>query len=200
MKVIKVEPEGFASNSYILTADGKNAAVIDPSELRITEILARNGLVCRYVILTHGHFDHVGACGALFGAGAEILCGKGEEGFIFGAENRSICPSVPIPDFGISKTLCDGERINLCGIGFEALATPGHTAGSFCYIAGDNLFSGDTLFRRGIGRTDLPTGSGADMQKSLEKLFSLGSDYKVHPGHGGGTSLCYERRYNPYKV
>lgn len=198
MKVIKVTPVNFASNSYILTNDGKTAVVIDPSEVRITEILKEAGLSCKYVLLTHGHFDHVGACGELFGQGAEILCGKGEDEFVFSAENRSICPDIPIPDFKISRTLSDGEKFTLAGIGFEAVSTPGHTAGSMCYLTKEGLFAGDTLFRRGVGRTDLPTGSTPALAASLKKLAAIKGDIKVFTGHGEDTSLEYERRYNPY--
>lgn len=198
MKVIKVLPLNFASNSYILTEDNETAVVIDPSEPRISGILKQNKLICKYVLLTHGHFDHVGACGELCARGAEIFCGKGEEEFIFSLQNRSICPEIPIPDFKISRTLTDGEKFTLAGIEFTALSTPGHTAGSMCYITRGGIFSGDTLFRRSVGRTDLPTGSGGELAKSLKKLATLEGDHKIYPGHGEDTSLNYERRYNPF--
>lgn len=198
MKVIKVEPLNFASNSYILTSDGKTAVVIDPSETRITEILDEKGLVCKYALLTHGHFDHVGACGRFYARGAKILCGEEEEKFVFCSENKSICPEIPIPDFKISRTLSDGEKFTLAGIEFTAISTPGHTAGSMCYLTEEGLFSGDTLFRRGVGRTDLPTGSQTELAASLKKLAALTRDYKIFPGHGEDTSLNYKRRYNPY--
>lgn len=198
MEVIKVLPRNFSSNSYILTCDGKTAVVIDPSETRIAEILEEKGLFCKYALLTHGHFDHVGACGELCARGAEIICGKEEEKFIFCTENRSICPEIPIPDFTISRTLSDGEKFTLAGIEFTALSTPGHTAGSMCYIACGNLFSGDTLFRRSVGRTDLPTGSGEALELSLKKLAALTADYKIYAGHGEDSTLNFERRYNPF--
>lgn len=198
MKVIKVLPENFASNSYILTADGKTAVVIDPSEVRILDVLKGEGLDCRYALLTHGHFDHIGACGELCGRGAAVCCGGDEKNFIFGVLNRSICPGVPIPDFQISRTFSDGEKFTLAGIEFTAISTPGHTAGSMCYVTDGVMFSGDTLFRLGVGRTDLPTGSGKALMQSIKKLFALNGDYKVYTGHGEDTDLNFERRHNPF--
>lgn len=198
MEVIKVEPLGFASNSYILTADDKTAVVIDPYENRVLNVLEQNNLECKYVLLTHGHFDHVGLCGKLCNTGAQICCGEHEKDYIFSAENRQLLGGVHIPDFKISRTITDGEKFNLCGIDFTAIHTPGHTAGSMCYIAENCLFSGDTLFRCSVGRTDLPTGSFAELIGSIKKLFALPCDYKVYTGHGEDTTLSFERQYNPF--
>lgn len=198
MNIIKVLPSGFASNSYILTQDGAEAVVIDPAQPRITNILKQNGLICKYVLLTHGHFDHVGGCGALYNDGAKIICGESEKDFIRSPENTDIFGGVYIPEFKIDRTVADGENFSLCGIGFKAMFTPGHTAGGVCYITGDNIFSGDTLFRCSVGRTDLPTGDHRALSASLKKLFALDGDYKVYCGHDSDTTLDYERKYNPY--
>ena len=198
MKVIKVEPLGFASNSYILTADNKTAVVIDPYEKRVLDVLKQNGLECKYVLLTHGHFDHVGMCGKLFEIGAGICCGELEKKYIFSTENKELLGGVHIPDFKISRTFNDGENFNLCGINFTAIHTPGHTAGSMCYLAEDCLFSGDTLFKCGVGRTDLPTGDFTELISSVKKLFALDGDIKVYAGHGEDTTINFERNYNPF--
>lgn len=198
MKVIKIEPHGFASNSYILTADDKTAVVVDPSEERILEILREKDLECKYVLLTHGHFDHVGACGVLNAIGAHICCNEREKDFIFSPDNTGIFGGVYIPQFEISRVFKDGEKFNLCGIDFTSIATPGHTAGGMCYLAGDYLFSGDTLFSRSIGRTDLPTGNSKELINSVKKLFALTENYKVCTGHGEDTTLESERKFNPY--
>lgn len=198
MKVIKVEPKGFASNSYIITADNLSAVVVDPSEDNVLKALQQNKLVCKYVLLTHGHFDHVGMCGKLSEIGAGICCGEREKPIIFSPENRGIFGGVHIPQFEISHTFRDGEKFNLCGINFTAIHTPGHTAGSTCYLAEDCLFSGDTLFKCGVGRTDLPTGSFEQIVSSVKKLFALPGDLKVYSGHGEDTTLNFERQFNPY--
>lgn len=197
MKVLKVEPQDFAANSYILTSDDKTAVVIDPS-VDALNALKHNNLTCEYVLLTHGHFDHVGGCGKLYKAGARICCGEKEKGLIFSPENLGIFGGVYIPHFEISRELTDGEEFSLCGIDFKAISTPGHTAGGVSYIAGDCLFSGDTLFLRSIGRTDLPTGNFVELMNSLKKLFALPKNYIVYTGHGGDTTLYDERKFNPY--
>lgn len=198
MKVIKILPDGFASNSYIVTQDGVNAVVIDPAQPRIAQLCESYGLKCRYALLTHGHFDHVGGCGVLYEKDVKILCGTEEKDFIFSPANTDIFGGVYIPKFEIARTLADGEEISLCGINFRTVFTPGHTAGSVCYLAGDCLFSGDTLFRCGVGRTDLPTGDSRAIVRSLKKLFAIEGDRKVYCGHEEDTSLSYERKFNPY--
>lgn len=172
--------------------------MIDPYEKRVLDVLKQNGLECKYVLLTHGHFDHVGMCGKLFQIGAVICCGEMEKEYIFSAENKQLLGGVHIPDFEISRTFRDGEKFNLCGIDFTAIHTPGHTAGSMCYLVGDCLFSGDTLFKCSVGRTDLPTGDFTELVSSVRKLFALDGDIKVYTGHGEDTSLNFERQYNPF--
>ena len=197
MKVYKITPINFASNSYILTADDKTAVVIDPAEVRIYDELTRRGLKCMFVLLTHGHLDHIGGAGILYKNGAEILCGAGEDEFVFSPENFNIFGE-QLPDFKISRTLSDGEKFSLCGIDFTAISTPGHTVGGTSYLAEGCLFTGDTLFRGSIGRTDLPTGNFRTLMSSLKKLFSLEGDYTVYCGHEDDTTLDKERKTNPF--
>ena len=198
MKVTKVYPRGFASNAFILTADDKTCVVIDPSQPSIVEKLASMGLECKYVLLTHGHFDHIGGCGALYEKGAQICCGEREKEGIFGIINSALVDIDELPPFKVERTFKDGEKFNLCGIDFTALSTPGHTAGSTCYIADDCLFSGDTLFFESVGRTDLPTGSTRELYDSVKRLYALDGDYKVCCGHEDDTTLSHERENNPY--
>lgn len=94
--------------------------------------------------------------------------------------------------------LSDGEKFDLCGMNFEAILTPGHTVGGMSYLIDNMLFCGDTLFRRGIGRTDLPSGNYSDIIRSVKKLFSLRGNLDVYPGHEEFTTLDYERKNNPY--
>lgn len=198
MKIIKIEPNGFGSNAYILTADGKTAVVVDPAESSVIAELASRKLACKFVLLTHGHFDHVGGCRALAGYGAQIICGEEEAPLIFGKEYLGIFGGVNVPHFEVSRTLKDGEAFNLCGIDFGAILTKGHTKGSMCFVAEDNLFTGDTLFKCSVGRCDLPTGSITDLKESLKKLSLLAGDYKIYCGHGSDTTLSFEKKYNSY--
>lgn len=198
MQVYKVLPFDGVSNSYILTIDNKTAVVIDPSAQNVIEVLEKHGLECKFVLLTHGHFDHVGACGELFNRGAQVCCSESEKDLIFSKDYLSIFGGVTVPDFKISRTFKDGEEVNLCGIDIKVLGTPGHTAGSCCYLTGNTLFTGDTLFRGSMGRWDLPTGSFSQIMESLKKLSALDGDYKIYCGHGEDTTLSRERAYNPY--
>lgn len=198
MQVFKVLPYNGASNSYVLTADNKTAVVIDPSGSNVIEVLEKNGLVCKFVLLTHGHFDHVGACGELFAKGALICCNEREKDLIFSNEYLNIFGGVTVPHFEIFRTFKDCEEFNLCGIDFTALETPGHTLGSCCYLTENLLFTGDTLFRVSVGGWDLPTGNYSQLIESLQKLAALAGDYKIYCGHGEDSTLSRERAHNPY--
>lgn len=198
MKVEKIYPFGFASNSYAVTADGKSCVLIDCAQERVLEKCAKLQLTPEYVLLTHCHYDHIGGCGALYNAGAKIICGVDEKDLIFSDDNRAIFHGITIPEFEIYKTVRDGEELNLCGINFKVIATPGHTRGGVCYLAGDNLFTGDTLFFESVGRTDFATGSSSQLVASVNKLYALEGDYKVYCGHGEDTTLNHERIFNPY--
>lgn len=198
MQVFKVLPLGSASNSYILTADGRTAVAIDPSGQNVLEVLDKHGLECKEVLLTHGHFDHVGACGELFEKGADIRCAEREKDLIFSKEYLSIFGGVDVPHFEIAGTFKDGEEVTLCGINLRVLETAGHTAGSCCYLTDNVLFTGDTLFYGSVGRWDLPTGNLSQLLKSVKKLAALDGDYKIYCGHGEDTTLSRERAYNPY--
>ncbi len=198
MQVYKIEPIGFASNSFIVTEDGANAVVIDCAQPRVFNECKKLNLTPRAVLLTHGHYDHIGGCGEFFNAGVPIYCAAGEEKLIFSDANRAIFHDITIPKFEIARTLTDGEEITLAGITFKVIATAGHTAGGACYLTGGKLFTGDTLFCRSVGRTDLQTGNEAQLVKSVKKLYALDGDYTVYCGHGEDTTLESERRFNPY--
>lgn len=198
MKVIKILPYGFGCNSYIVTKDGKNAVVIDCSGPEVYDECIDRNLTPVAVLLTHGHFDHVGGCGKFFERGVPVYCGEAEAPLIFNEHSKGIFSGMYIPQFEIYKTLKDGEETELGGIKFKAILTPGHTAGGTCYLAEDNLFTGDTLFKENVGRSDLPTGNVRRLIESLNKLFALDGDHKVYCGHGQDTTLDYERKHNPY--
>lgn len=196
MQVFKIYPQGFAANSYFLTQDEKTAVVIDPAQPRIADEAKRRGLTVTHVLLTHGHFDHIGGCAALQAEGAKVGCLAKEAPLALGKNNMADYFGGHVPPFSVDFTFGDGDILSLDGMQFLVIATPGHTAGGACFCVGDHLFTGDTLFAGDIGRSDLPTGSGAQLTESVKKLYALQGDFTVCPGHGEDTTLEYERHNN----
>lgn len=196
MQVFKIYPQGFAANSYFLTQDEKTAVVIDPAQPRIAVEAKRRGLTVTHVLLTHGHFDHIGGCAALQAEGAKVGCLAKEAPLALGKNNMADYFGRHVPPFSVDFTFGDGDILSLNGMQFLVIATPGHTAGGACFCVGDHLFTGDTLFAGDIGRSDLPTGSGAQLMQSVKKLYALQGDFTVCPGHGEDTTLEYERHNN----
>ena len=201
MQIHKLYPNGFAANTYFLTSDGEHALVIDPAQPRVLEEAERLKLKVGYVLLTHGHFDHIGGCFVLQKAGAKIGCLSGEEEL---AMHRNLGREfgVKVPPFSVDFTVKDGENLSLLGLNVKVLATPGHTAGSACYFVSEKdeavLFTGDTLFQGSVGRTDLPTGSGHALAESINKLRALSFAGPIYAGHGEDSTLAYEKTHNGY--
>lgn len=198
MQVIKIYPKGFAANTYLVTEDGKSAVAIDPAQPRVLEEAEKRGLKVECVLLTHGHFDHTGGCAALQAQGAKIGCSETEKPLATGEGSLAAYFGASLAPFRVDFTFRDGETLDLCGLRFRVIATPGHTAGSVSFLCGDTLFTGDTLFAGDVGRTDLPTGSGAALERSVKKLYALEGDHRVCPGHEEDTTLEEERRNNRY--
>ncbi len=197
-QVVCVYPHGSGSNTYFLTQDGTHCVVIDPHGENVLRELNGRGLKAEYVLLTHGHFDHVKGCPSLQNAGAKVGCLEEEKEFVFSRINQEIAQMFydEIPPFRVDFTLRDGEEITLCGMTIRTVATPGHTQGGACYLCEKLLFSGDTLFCGSVGRTDFPTGNGRLLEQSVKKLYALAGDYLVYPGHDEPTTLENERKHN----
>lgn len=191
----------LSSNCYILGESGEGA-VIDPGVeiLDIEGVLKEQALALKYIILTHAHIDHILNVEHLkSSAGGRVVIHE-DDAPLLGKPmyNGSIL-------FGVNKVFKDadlivkgGDSLVLGGTELEVLHTPGHTPGSICIKAGDSLFTGDTLFKQGIGRTDLGAGDHGLLMKSLKKLMELDDNIKVYPGHGSATDIGYERANNTY--
>ena len=189
------------TNCYIVWEESsETCAVIDPGYAPDTVLASveKLGLKVEAVLLTHGHFDHVGGVEAIVKAtNCRLWMSEGDW-----SQRRSPVTArlYPIANCDFTEVcFCeDGEIICAGGLRFEVMATPGHTYGSVCYFCGDALFSGDTLFAGSRGRTDLPGSDGHTLRDSLERLKERPGDYRVFPGHGEETTLDHERRCNPY--
>ena len=202
MQCYKVYPRGFGANSYILTADGKNAVVIDPSSYAVIRELEGRGLIPAYVLLTHCHFDHVMFTQELQGLGAKVVCLDKELANTNSEVDLFALAGVQRKLFCVDRTVSHGESFALADILFTAWSLPGHTAGSAAYLTQNGgekwLFTGDTLFEGSIGRTDFPTGSLSQMRESLRFLKNLEGDYLIFAGHGEDTTLLKEKQGNPF--
>ena len=156
------------------------------------------GLTVDAILLTHGHFDHVGAVLEIQKAtSCAIWMNQGDYS---PARHPLRGMMYPMADTTAAEiNLCEeGEQITAGGLTFTTLETPGHTWGSVCYLSGDALFSGDTLFAGSCGRTDLPGGDWATITQSLHRLKEIEADLRVFPGHGPGSTLNTEKTINPY--
>ena len=193
MKLIPFYGKAWESNSYLLI-NGERAILIDagvPHE-EVTEHLEREGAKLQYILLTHGHFDHIisaerlreqtAAQLAIHKADAEMLTDaqKSAEAIFFGTNRIQATADV---------LLSDGDTIAFGDTSVRVLHTPGHSLGSVCYLVGDMLFSGDTLFDGGYGRFDLYGGDAEMLSRSLGKLREMDADLTVYPGHSGCASL-----------
>ena len=191
----------YQTNCYIVYADGSSAcAVIDPGyePRRVLDQCASLGLKIEAILLTHGHFDHVGAVEELVEAtGCSLWMHEADYNQFPNPTNAFFYPLANC-DFTEVQFCEEAQVICVGGLEFTVLHTPGHTFGSVCYRCGDALFCGDTLFAGSCGRTDLPGGDPATMARSLSRLASLTENLKVFPGHGGSSTLEEEKNHNPY--
>lgn len=194
----------MSTNCYLISnEDTKETLMIDPAAeaLKISAKIEEGGLKPAAILLTHGHFDHIGAVEELRDRyHCKVYCLRDEKDVMERAEynlsamfRRSFTVT---PDV----LLEDGEELTLAGVRIRVIATPGHTKGSCCYyfIEDGFLISGDTLFEESTGRTDFPTGSTSMLVRSIrEKLFALPDDTPVYSGHGEPTTIGHEKKYNP---
>ncbi len=183
----------YQTNCYILHQEGnRDCLVIDPGyepEI-ILSYLSEKGLTLQAILLTHGHFDHVGAVREL---AAQTDCRV-----YLNPKELAMPPMLTAGPLYYTNTYGEGDLLDIAVISFQVLETPGHTPGSVCLITENNIFSGDTLFRGSCGRTDLPCGDHRAMTESLKRLAALREDYNVYPGHGSNTTLAREQKTNPY--
>ncbi len=207
MKVTRLTPTELSANCYILGEEGEDCLLFDYG-------MDPKGMIARYiaahhkkllgVFLTHGHFDHIAGLSEIAPLDCPIFLS--EDDFIclsdphFNASKELMGEAISLPEWVNPYPLDDEDEIKLGGVIIQAIATPFHTKGSMCFLVEDEgiLFSGDTLFSRGIGRYDLRGAEPRKIESSLAKLKELPPETKVYPGHGPATTIGEEARYNPY--
>ena len=193
LKVHTLALGAYQTNCYIIHDEGsKTCCILDPGYTPevVLDYLEEKGLSAEAILLTHGHFDHVGAV-------RQIAAETGCKVYIH-PEDLSLPPMMTAGPLYYTHTYSEPDTLNLAGLTLSVLHTPGHTPGSVCLLTENALFSGDTLFCRSCGRTDLPGGDWATIVASLKRLASFQTNYWVFPGHGESTTLAEEKRYNPY--
>ncbi len=191
---VQVLPLGaYQTNCYLTWGEGSDTCVvIDPGytpEVVLEKAKSLSKTVCA-VMLTHGHFDHVG--------GVRGIAEKANCPVYINEKELSQPEEMTAGPLYYTNTYGEGDCLNLANLSIRVLHTPGHTQGSVCLLTEDTIFSGDTLFMESCGRTDFPGGSWNQMMASLDRLKNLSGDYRVLPGHGPATTLQTERERNPY--
>ena len=184
----------YQTNCYAIRhhENTRSCCIIDPGYRPdlLLRYLEQEHLTLEAILLTHGHFDHVGAV-------KELVAETGCKVYIHTAES-TMPPMMTAGTLYFTDTYDEGDTLHLAGLDIFVIHTPGHTPGSVCLLCGNVMFSGDTLFAGGCGRTDLPGGDWATIHESLGRIASMEADFRVFPGHGESTTLAQEKKYNPY--
>ncbi len=197
----RLEVEPFASNCYIVGAESnKEGIVIDPGAQanRILQKVEDLGLKIKCIVLTHAHMDHFGALrGVKEATGAEVAIHTEDEHSLHGSPRNPYGNLATTPS--ADRLLKDGDSLDIGDLRFLVLHTPGHTRGGICLLGQGVVFTGDTLFNFGIGRTDTPGGSYDQLLNSIQsKLMVLPDNTVVYPGHGPESTIGTEREWNPF--
>ena len=201
MQIKTVITGNIEENCHLLWDENKHCLVIDPGDdsNRILKVISENHLSVEKIVLTHGHYDHVGAVNALKKeTGAEVIAHEAEKELILNPDlslSRYISPDFSVPQ--VDSYLKDGDVISVGNLLFTVMHTPGHTQGGMCLYGHGVLFSGDTVFYGTLGRWDFPTGDLKKLTYSItERIFTLPEDTVIYSGHGPKTTVGLEKKQN----
>ena len=187
---------------FLINEDTKEVLVIDPADhaQKIIEWMKSENLKPVAILLTHGHFDHImGVEGIRKEYGIPVYASRDEVDVLAKPQLNVSTMMGAYLSMNADELFCDGDVLELAGMKLKVISTPGHTIGSVCFYIEEEkvLISGDTLFEASVGRTDFPTGSSRQLIESIKtRLFILPDDTSVFPGHGGTTSIGYEKLHN----
>ena len=188
----------MGSNAYLVSFGSLAAAIDAGMGSALADYAEKNKLKIEMCLLTHGHFDHIGACAELQRRGTKIGISEKDADKLYTGNNLGGEFGVETEPLHPDFTFRGGEEIDFHGFSFRVLETPGHSAGSVCFLTPLGIFSGDTLFCGGVGRTDFYDGDPDALSASLAALFAAKEDAPVYPGHGLSTTLKREKETNPY--
>jgi hydroxyacylglutathione hydrolase len=207
-QIERITVGALEANCYlVLCPETHEALLVDPGAEPevILAAVGEAGAHIKMVLHTHGHFDHIGATeGVLAGLPESTpLAAHPADAYLYEPENRGMGAmfGYPLPEAAVAPNvaLADGQTLEIGTLRLEVVHTPGHTPGSICLVVGGDCLSGDTLFRRGIGRTDLLGGDEEAIYESIAtRLYPLPAELRVYPGHGEATTIGEERRLNPF--
>ena len=189
---------------FLINEDTKEVLIIDPADRaqKIIEWINSEGLKPVAILLTHGHFDHImGMAGVKNEYHIPVYASKDEVEVLANPQLNVSTMMGAYISLPADELFADGDVLELAGMKLKVISTPGHTIGSVCFYMEEEkvLISGDTLFEASVGRSDFPTGSSRQLIESIKtRLFVLPDDTDVFPGHGGTTSIAYEKAHNPF--
>lgn len=191
-------------NCYVLWEDDGSCALVDPAaEEPVLDYIGTQRLNCTHILLTHGHFDHVGGVAGIKEKTGALVCIHKEDSRMLTSDVENLGARMGFHTVPVQPDLLleDGDVIEAVGTKLHVLHTPGHTRGGVCYLHEDScvMFTGDTIFRLGAGRADFPGSDEQDLYRSIaNKLFKLDGDYTLYPGHNRPTTMEVERERNTF--
>ncbi len=206
MKIKRFALGSLWTNCYMIWDSNSDGVVIDPGgpAQEVEEFIRDNDIRLHWIILTHGHGDHIGGVAELRNLSENGVAIHSEDAFCLMDANKNLSAFIGTPTElpSADKILNDGDQLKVGQLAINVIHTPGHTLGGICLLISEGeeqlLISGDTLFARSVGRSDLPGGDEETLIESLKKLNDFPDKLRVFPGHGPETTVGAEKQYNPY--
>lgn len=200
MKIERLVLGSIGTNTYFVTNEvTKECIVVDPAEdiQSISDYINNEDIKPTAVLLTHGHFDHIGGVSYIKSLGAKVYMSNKDIWHIANPEQMARILGVKIEPFSVDFEVKEPDLLEIASFKIKVLDTPGHTKGGLCYILDEYIFTGDTIFRESYGRTDFEDSDFTSLKSSILKILNLEGEYTLLPGHGDVTYLSYEKMYNP---